>query len=82
MKMIIKSGKRKFFIIFPNAFILNRFSARIILKIIKAKNLSENISLDDIKKLFGAVKRYKRFNRRWTAVDITDSRGDRILIKI
>ena len=80
MKMVIKSEKKKFFIILPTVLILNRFTATIATKIIKSKWPSIDISAKNLIKLIDSIKKYKQNNKHWELLNISSADGEIVFI--
>lgn len=80
MKVVIKSENKKVGIILPTAFILNRLTATIAIKIIKSKWPSIDISTKDSMKLINSIKKYKQNNKHWELINICSADGDLVYI--
>lgn len=80
MKVVIKSEEKKFFIILPTVFILNRLTAIIATQIIKNKWPSIDISTKDFIKLIHSIKKYKKNNQHWEVLNISSADGEIISI--
>ena len=80
MKVVIKSEKKKFFIILPTALILNRLTAIIATKIIKNKCPSIDISAKDFIKLIDSIKKHKQNNKHWELLNISSADGEIVFI--
>lgn len=80
MKVVIQSEEKKFFIILPTAFILNRLTAIIATQIIKNKWPSIDISTKDFIKLIHSIKKYKKNNKHWEVLNISSADGKIISI--
>ena len=80
MKVVIQSEEKKFFIILPTVFILNRLTAIIATQIIKNKWPSIDISTKDFIKLIHSIKKYKKNNQHWEVLNISSADGEIISI--
>lgn len=82
MKVVIRTEKKKFFIILPTALLLNRLAACIATKMIKKKCPSIDISAKDLMKLIDSIKKYKQNNKHWEVLNISSANGESIFISL
>jgi hypothetical protein len=83
MRIEIKSEERSFSIILPTGLILNPLGFVIGKKFINIEGIDLSaIKGKDISKIAKIVKRFKKENPDWYLVDIMDSDGDTVKIKL
>ena len=82
MKVVIRTEKKKFFIILPTALLLNQLTARIATKMIKKKCPSIDISAKDLMKLIDSIKKYKQNNKHWEVLNMSSANGESIFISL
>lgn len=82
MKVVIKSEKRKVVLLWPTALLLNRLTARIVLRILKSQCPEMEVSREDMMKWMQVIKAYKRKHKRLEVVDIRTSQGEVVYVRL
>lgn len=80
MKISVKSGDSKIVLRFPTGLILNRLTAGFVCRKLKKEgiNLTRKQTVLFIKEL----KRYKKRHRDWNLVEVQESGGGNVIIRI
>ena len=80
MRIYVKDGKHKIYLILPTGLVLNRFTAAIIGKASKTQEIP--ITKDQANQLFSVINQYRRAHRDWVLAEVDSADGTKIFVKL
>ena len=83
MKIHVKDGKKRFVFALPNFLFLNAFSSWILKNASKKHGgTSLNISPKSMRKIRRCIRKMRKIHKDWSLVDVFDSDGSTVNIKL